>query len=417
MPLLTTFAGCTARAFSQLGLQPVLRSYATANSGVSNVSSITVNIPAGTVDGDLMLALLNSSGGSPVWTASGWTPITENDTRNAIIMVKTASSEGASQQFNSSQSEKLSATIVTYKNAKLGFTGSFGSMANPAIAPSSTVPVVPAALVGFFNSERSGATFSTPTGMTAVASETAAAAFAIFDQVVTAGASGTRSSTLSGTGDPTGRGATVSLVSSGYIIPTPVIGNTTQTQNAVTGASLVLTLPTGTQEGDLLLAIMGADGGSSTWSNVDGWTELVDQGASPDLSIAWKSVGASEPASWTFTSSSASRRLGGGVIAFRGGAIDQTGSVASSSDLVTATAITPTANYSLLLAVALTNSSSRTFTTLSPMTSILSESDANGPSYAVFSQAAPAADSGSRTMNANTLASPVVGVLISIKPA
>lgn len=54
------------------------------------------------------------------------------------------------------------------------------------------------------------------------------------------------------------------------------------------------------QAGDLLLAILSTDTGTQTWSS-SGWTILFSQTNGPNLAVAYKIATASEPASYTFT--------------------------------------------------------------------------------------------------------------------
>ncbi len=112
------------------------------------------------------------------------------------------------------------------------------------------------------------------------------------------------------------------------------------TGNATGGAStLVLTKPTGTAQGDLLVAGITVDGGSAiSVTSPAGWTLLRRTDASTNLSLLsyWKLAGASEASSYTFTVTST--RATGGIVRFSG--VDQSNPVEASSGSSSVTAST-----------------------------------------------------------------------------
>lgn len=129
---------------------------------------------------------------------------------------------------------------------------------------------------------------------------------------------------------------------------------------AATGTTLVLDAPV-LQENDLLLAIICADTGTATWSS-SGWTELVRQTNTCQMTVMYKIAGASEASSYTFTAS-ATESFDGGVISIRD--VDTTNPFGSTptytiSNISTARAqmdtITTTVNNSLII-YAVSNSS------------------------------------------------------------
>lgn len=67
--------------------------------------------------------------------------------------------------------------------------------------------------------------------------------------------------------------------------------------------SVTITKPTGTADGDLLVAIVGQNTGNGTWGLPSGWTQLNADDATPDISalVAYKVAGASEGASYAFS--------------------------------------------------------------------------------------------------------------------
>ena len=170
----------------------------------TSATTISVNVPAGTTNGDLMILLVCSAIGSNTWTTpSGWTlwsPTTNANGR--AIYYRTASSEPASYTITQSGSTNSNAYILTYRNAAIDVMGTFPtSAANPAIAPSITTTENNAVVFFYIASPNvASCTYTTPTNFTPLVSESDATApsSAIFTRVqATAGATGTASSTAS----------------------------------------------------------------------------------------------------------------------------------------------------------------------------------------------------------------------------
>lgn len=78
---------------------------------------------------------------------------------------------------------------------------------------------------------------------------------------------------------------------------------------------LTITKPSGVVSGDLLIAIVL--GGNGTWTGDTGWTEAIDQGATPGIRVAYKVAGGSEGASYTFTGSASGVKFGI-ILCYRG---------------------------------------------------------------------------------------------------
>lgn len=79
-----------------------------------------------------------------------------------------------------------------------------------------------------------------------------------------------------------------------------------------------LTKPTGTIEGDLMIAVMWRDASGGPGLHAD-WTNLVGpvNGANGSVRMAYRVAGASEPASWSFPDTST-----GGIVTIRRGSFD-----------------------------------------------------------------------------------------------
>ena len=193
---------------------------------------------------------------------------------------------------------------------------------------------------------------------------------------------------------------------------------TTKLQATATGSgsgTVVINKPTGTIDGDIMVAVMhGGNGG--TWTGDTGWTEVIDQGVTPNLRAAYK-VASSEGSSYTFTySGSGSER--GFIATFRGYQYDTASAsvtLLNGDGTLAITGITAAGGI-LIAAYALTNGAGLGATTPSGMTSMVS--DLSGSSgMAAFWQEVAAGATGTRSSNI-TGTNPVNngGILIAIKP-
>lgn len=118
--------------------------------------------------------------------------------------------------------------------------------------------------------------------------------------------------------------------------------------DAATGTSVVLNKPSGTAEGDAMLAIINANENATTITPPAGWTSVLGElnptsGAS--IEVFYKEAGASEGSTYTFSLSS-SVRASGAIVAFSGAFnsnfVDVSGgSAAASSGLETDRAYGP----------------------------------------------------------------------------
>lgn len=177
--------------------------------------------------------------------------------------------------------------------------------------------------------------------------------------------------------------------------------------------SLTINKPTGTAEGDLMIAFCCSTVSSnSTWTGDTDWTEVADEGTPPAVRVAYKVAGASEGASYTFTSS-VSGTLAGIIITYRYAAYDAVGTIAQDTLLLLPGSVSVTTQQSKLLAFAARNANA-TITAQTNMTSRGSRTTA--PSYRLADQDIPEGPSGPREMDAASAANNPSAVMISIKP-
>lgn len=182
------------------------------------------------------------------------------------------------------------------------------------------------------------------------------------------------------------------------------------TQNGSSSTLLVINKPTGTVDGDLMIAVMGTNQTSAmTWTGDTGWTEVVDHGTGPALRVAWK-IASSEGASYTFTCSS-STALGGSILTYRGthqtvpisvtGVADRDTTAATGTTL-TAAGVTVPGNTSVLLAAFYVTMKSTTLSAPTGMASRSSNSDATFQSWNIFDEAVESGATGDRVSTITT---------------
>lgn len=90
----------------------------------------------------------------------------------------------------------------------------------------------------------------------------------------------------------------------------PVFQAFSETKLASDGTTIDLTVPTGTAEGDLLVAVLAVDGAADGFVAPAGWNLLYDSDLAPTLMVWWKLAGASESTTHTFTWGSAEKAYG-----------------------------------------------------------------------------------------------------------
>jgi hypothetical protein len=184
--------------------------------------------------------------------------------------------------------------------------------------------------------------------------------------------------------------------------------------------TIVINKPTGTQQGDLMIAVISTDRSTVTWTQPSGWTEAVDQGASPSIMVSYRTAGASEGANYTFTSSN-SVRSAGIIVTYRNAGFDVAGSISTAiaSNVQTAPAITMAQSKSTLLAYFIKGGNSITYSSpTSGLISLATDSDGTAPSWALYSQNDVASGStGSKSATGSSFALGPGCLLIGIKPS
>lgn len=169
---------------------------------VQNTASttITINVPSGVVNGDILVLMVMSNNGT--WTTpSGWTVWLAN-ANNRAIYYRTASSEPASYTITQSGNTTSSACMVACNDAAIDVMGTISANASPTVADSITTTADNAFVFDYIAVNNASRTVTTPTGYTLLASDSDATSPSyalIYTTQTTAGATGTLSVTVSGT--------------------------------------------------------------------------------------------------------------------------------------------------------------------------------------------------------------------------
>jgi hypothetical protein len=176
-------------------------SFVNSSTAVQNTASttISINAPASVANGDLLILLVISNNGT--WTApSGWTEWLAS-ANNRAIYYRYASFEPTSYTITQSASQTSSATMVAYRGAAIDVMGTIGALATPSVAAAITTTANNAYVFDFVGVNTASLTFTTPTGYTALTSDsdTTSPSYGLFYITqATAGTTGTVSSTPSG---------------------------------------------------------------------------------------------------------------------------------------------------------------------------------------------------------------------------
>lgn len=178
-------------------------------------------------------------------------------------------------------------------------------------------------------------------------------------------------------------------------------------------AAITIAKPTGTADGDLMVAVMSSRTASNqTWTGDTGWTEVYDQATPANIRVAWK-IASGEGANYVFTMNGTNPKVAT-IATYSRAAFDVVGVAGLATNPLVAPSITVTNNASILLAYF-----SNGITTIpgipSGMTSVISAAYAD-MSVRLASQAVNSGATGTRTAT-NTDTSRSGSILLSIKPA
>ncbi len=217
---------------------PITYISSTKTQNITNSTSLVISKPAGTIDGDLMVAFVNSNDSGTTWTGAGWTEAI--DSTASAIYYKIASSEGSSYTFTNSASSLLQGYILTYRNAAWDTIGTFSTLSGSPVAPAITTTGGYNTVIAYFKAgNTTSATFTTPSPYTVVDSDSddtaTSSSSAIFSRSgFPAGTTGTVTSTISS--GSLARGILLSIKPSGAT-GVPAGGGTGSSSTSVAGTA------------------------------------------------------------------------------------------------------------------------------------------------------------------------------------
>jgi len=176
-------------------------------------TTITLNKPAGTQAGDLLVAFYTSDAHPASWTPeSGWTEIIDTVPEGLVTTGSSykvaTSSEPSTYTFTCSGGASASGVVVAYRNAQFDVVGSvgIGNVLNVQTAPSITTTTNQCKLLAFFAEANGNRSWSNPTsGLSLISSDFTAngrPAWALYeDNSYYNGATGDKQATCSSGGN------------------------------------------------------------------------------------------------------------------------------------------------------------------------------------------------------------------------
>lgn len=267
----------------------------TAFSSTSSGSGFTLNKPAGVADGDLLVAYVAADAGVVVTPPDGWTLVNSvasggtAGTCLSILMRDGLAADAATWVGNLSASgNRRRATVVAYRGAA----ATSAQLAVEALAGSTTGSTVP----------------TTPALSNSLADSWRLSAFAVRDDTATAGT------------------MTANLLPPSAVPPIAYVGRGANWWYGGAQASYTINKPSGTANGDLMLAF-GSFSGTATPTAPVGWTQVRrtvktvgngDDHSGSVTFVVWKrTAGSSEPSSWTSSYTGSGTPLMTQAVAYR----------------------------------------------------------------------------------------------------
>lgn len=377
-------------------LCPIIR--AVSNSAPASSTTCTVTKPAGTLDGDILYVHVKLNGSYTTLTPpSGWTLLHSQGLgtgKEARSYWKAASSEGSSYTWTTDTSITWAAGMISIiggdtsaLDAEVGSTDSSSTTTATCAGLTTTVDNT----LVILSVVNGGGAATTPNANMAEYSDSSSVEIQ-WEERPTAGATGTRDSTLS----TSQRYHTQILAVKP--LGKPYVHHVATTAPGV-GTSFVGNKPSGTRDGDLLFAaIMMPNGVTADPTPPSGWT-LIRRVASGVVSMAtYYKIAASEGSTWTWTLDTSN--TGGAVqVAACSGVYTtspldvEAGQANASSSSATAPGVTTTAADDLLIAAFTRGNSATSFT---PPTGMDEYTDVTNTSLA-STRAASAAATGDKT--------------------
>jgi hypothetical protein len=384
---------------------------------VSTSNTNTVTAPAGIQDGDFLIAfgsadssgrVISSYPAGFVETSAVQTPI------SIFVACKVAGAESGNYTFTWSGSSNSTIAILVCRNAtRVNTVGSYVAGNAATFAAPSITPSYRGVLFAAYAFKSAATVSSAPIGMTQRVYHNSSVPSLVVYELSPQESAATGDKTITWSSSTSGSGILFQITNEPTVAP--VFVASASTQNGSSATTLTINKPTGTVEGDLMVAVMATDGSITGWSGDLDWVELADQGSStPSLRVAYKVAGPAEPSNYTFTASSG-KILSGTILTYRYAAYDTIGSFTTGTNPLILPSISPSESQSILIAAGARGAASITLGTPTSMTARVTDADGTSPSYIVCDQTVAKGPTGTRSMSTGSTTN-VAGILLSIKP-
>lgn len=292
----------------------------------STGSSLTLNKPSGTIEGDVMVAhVVVNSASTTITTPTGWTLLRRDNTSGSmasIIFYKVAgASEPSSYNWSFGTSRNSAGGIATYYNVDTStpidaHNGQYNQDTSTMTAPSITTTLSNGRLL-YIAGASASSSVSGPSGMTQQWRVGSSSMSYLAERAVTtAGPTGNVTATNTLTGE-SNTAALVALRPKGQVAgpdySTITLRSTSQANNGAGSTSLTISKPTGAISGDVLVAQIIAGTPATTIAAPAGWTLIRRDNSNLMLGVAlyYKVLTNNEPVSYTWGLSPSNIAVGG----------------------------------------------------------------------------------------------------------
>lgn len=181
--------------------RPTFVGVSQTDTGSSSTATLTLNVPAGVQNGDLLIAVVFGGGGNVGdWAQTSWTwAVEQTSAPNLGVSYRTASSEPASYSFTTTTARRLGGMIMAFRGASWDVAGTIAT--NTYTASAITVSQANSILIGAWGVNDNNLTWTAPSGMTEVSKYEGSnsANFAAYREDVNSGSTGTRTASTGST--------------------------------------------------------------------------------------------------------------------------------------------------------------------------------------------------------------------------
>lgn len=314
-----------------------LRSTSSANNNTGG-SSLTLNKPTGTTNGDIMVAhVIVRTAGNTITAPSGWTLIQRKDSSSSISTASywklAGSSEPSSYAWSFGTSGEASGGIASYIGVDaanpIDASNAQYNSGTSTVSNSGVTTTVANGILVYAVGITAPTTVNVPSGFTQewTATSSTSTTSEMSDKILTTtGATGTISGSHNGgtNSNITHLIALKPATPTSTPTPTPTPSNISLSSasngnNGSGGTSLTINKPTGTANGDVMVAHVVVRTAGNTITPPSGWSLVLRKDSSGSISTAtyWKLAGSSEPSSYSWALGT-SGEASGGIASYTG---------------------------------------------------------------------------------------------------